>query len=406
MNFKKLTFANRFDQKLSARFDLPVDGKPLAYAIFAHCFTCTKNLKAVGNISRALNRAGIAVMRFDFTGLGESEGDFADTNFTTNVSDLVDAADFLAAEYQAPEILIGHSLGGAAVIQAAAHIESAKAVAVIGAPANADHVLNHMADAYDTIKARGEAEVRLAGRPFKIKKQFIDDLESHKMADVIARLKRALMILHSPIDQTVGIENAAAIFKAAKHPKSFISLDQSDHLLSRSADSEYAGTIIAAWARKYITALTGDKARTAHADNQVIARTGPSGYMTDVVAGRHSLTADEPVAAGGTNLGPTPYDFLLAGLGACTSITLRMYADRKQWPLEGIEVVLRHQKIHADNCRECETKSGYLDEIKREIKLEGNLDETQRQRLLQIADRCPVHRTLHSEIRIDTDLTA
>ncbi|MFP4227143.1 MAG: alpha/beta hydrolase family protein, partial [Desulfobacterales bacterium] len=238
MNFKKLTFANRFDQKLSARLDLPVDGKPLAYAIFAHCFTCTKNLKAVGNISRALNRAGIAVMRFDFTGLGESEGDFADTNFTTNVSDLVDAADFLAAEYQAPEILIGHSLGGAAVIQAAAHIESAKAVAVIGAPANADHVLNHMADAYDTIKARGEAEVRLAGRPFKIKKQFIDDLESHKMADVIARLKRALMILHSPIDQTVGIENAAAIFKAAKHPKSFISLDQSDHLLSRSADSE------------------------------------------------------------------------------------------------------------------------------------------------------------------------
>ncbi len=406
MNFKRLTFANRFDHKLSARLDLPVDGRPLAYAIFAHCFTCTKNLKAVGNISRALNRAGIAVMRFDFTGLGESEGDFADTNFTTNVSDLVDAADFLAAEYQAPEILIGHSLGGAAVLQAAARMESAKAVAVIGAPANADHVLNHMADAYDTIKARGEAEVRLAGRPFKIKKQFIDDLESHKMADVIARLKRALMILHSPIDQTVGIENAAAIFKAAKHPKSFISLDQSDHLLSRSADSEYAGTIIAAWARKYITALTGDKARTADAENQVIARTGPSGYMTDIAAGEHSLTADEPVAAGGTNLGPTPYDFLLAGLGACTSITLRMYADRKQWPLEGIEVALRHQKIHADSCRECETKSGYLDEIKREIKLEGPLDDEQRKRLLQIADRCPVHRTLHSEIRIDTDLTA
>ena len=404
MNIKRLTFTNRYDHQLAAQLDLPVDGKPMAYAIFAHCFTCTKNLKAVGNINRALNRAGIAVLRFDFTGLGESEGDFADTNFTTNVSDLVDAADFLAAGYQAPEILIGHSLGGAAVLQAAAYIESAKAAAVIGAPANADHVLNHMADAYDTIQARGEAEVQLAGRPFKIKKQFIDDLESHKMADVINRLRRALMILHSPIDQTVGIENAADIFKAAKHPKSFVSLDQADHLLSRSADSEYAGTIIAAWARKYITAGTDTESQSAVSDKQVIVRTGPSGYATDIKAGGHSLTADEPVAAGGTNLGPTPYDFLVAGLGACTAITLRMYADRKGWPLEGIEVGLDHQKIHADNCRDCETKSGYLDTIKREIKLEGPLDDQQQKRLLQIADRCPVHRTLHGEIRIDSEL--
>ena len=404
MNMKRLTFSNRYGHQLAAYIDMPVDGHPLAYAIFAHCFTCTKNLKAVANINRALNRAGIAVLRFDFTGLGESEGDFADTNFTTNVSDLMDAADFMAATYQAPEILIGHSLGGAAVLQAAAHIEPAKAVAVIGAPANADHVLNHISDAYDTIKASGQAKVQLAGRPFQIKKQFIDDLESHKMADVIHGLRRALMILHSPIDQTVGIENAAAIFKAAKHPKSFISLDQSDHLLSRSADSEYAGTIIAAWARKYIGALMDLKTQSATSDKQVIVRTARSGYATDIVAGGHSLTADEPVAVGGTNLGPSPYDFLVAGLGACTSITLRMYADRKGWPLEGIEVALRHQKIHAENCRECEAKSGYLDEIKREIKLEGPLDDEQRQRLLQIADRCPVHRTLHREIRIDSNL--
>lgn len=252
MIFKKLAIPNRFGHHLAARIDLPDDGEPLAYALFAHCFTCSKNLKAVANINRALNRAGIAVLRFDFTGLGESEGDFSDTNFTTNVSDLIDAAGFLSDAFGPPQILIGHSLGGAAVLQAAAGIESVRAVAVIGAPADARHVLKHLTHVIDEIKVRGEAEVKLAGRPFRIKKQFLDNLESHQMAATIADLRRALMILHSPVDQTVGIENAGDLFMAARHPKSFVCLDKADHLLSDSGDSEYAGVIIAAWAGRYI----------------------------------------------------------------------------------------------------------------------------------------------------------
>jgi len=404
MNFKKLEIPNRFGHHLAARIDLPVDAKPLAYALFAHCFTCTKNLKAVGNINRALNRAGIAVLRFDFTGLGESEGDFSDTNFTTNVSDLIDAAGFLGDFYEAPKILIGHSLGGAAVLQAAARMESVRAVAIIGAPADAAHVLTHLTHVKDEIRTSGEAEVKLAGRPFRIKKQFIDNLESHQMAATIANLRRALMILHSPIDQTVGIENAGDIFMAAKHPKSFVSLDKADHLLSDSGDSEYAGTIIAAWAGKYIRLPAPESQRRDAPEGEVVARGGGAGYRTEILAVGHSMVADEPEEAGGTGRGPSPYDFLLAGLGACTSITLRMYADRKQLPLEGIEVRLNHRKIHADECSTCETGSGYLDEIKRDIRLEGPLEEKQRQRLVEIAKRCPVHRSLQGEVRIDTQL--
>jgi len=404
MNFRRLKFPNRNGQTLAARLDLPLDGAPHAYAVFAHCFTCSKNLTAIGNINTALTRNGIAVLRFDFTGLGESEGDFADTNFTTNVEDLVDAAQFLAEHYKAPKILIGHSLGGAAVLQASARIDASEAVAVIGAPASTDHVLKHLTGAREQIEKRGEAEVQLDGRPFRIKKEFIDDLEADHMSVSIRTLKRPLLILHSPIDNIVGIENAATIFRAARHPKSFISLDRADHLLSDKADSEYVGAMIAAWSLKYLPPPGPDASREAAADNRVLTRTGKTGFRTEILANGHGLLADEPLSVGGTDTGPTPYDYVVAGLGACTSMTLRMYADRKKWPLDAIDVRLAHRKIHADDCKDCENEPRYLDEIEREITLEGDLDGDQRKRLLQIADRCPVHRTLEGEIRIRTKL--
>ncbi|MGD2269531.1 MAG: bifunctional alpha/beta hydrolase/OsmC family protein, partial [Desulfobacterales bacterium] len=386
------------------RLDLPVDSRPLAYAIFAHCFTCTKNIKATANISRALAREGIAVFRFDFTGLGESEGDFADTNFSSNVDDLVAAAEFLAAEFEAPRILIGHSLGGAAILQAAPKIPSSVAVATIGAPSDPSHVMRAMGPFKEKIETDGEAEVMLAGRAFKIKKQFIQDLEMTHMRDTIQNLKKSLVVFHSPLDQTVGIENAARIFKAARHPKSFISLDKADHLLTNPQDSQYVGMVIAVWARKFIDGRRKDQKQQPLADNWVAARTGATGFLTDIRVNGHNLVADEPKAAGGTNMGPTPYDYLAAGLGACTSMTLRMYADRKKWPLESITVRLKHQKIHAKDCETCETEKGLLDRIDREIELTGRLDDHQRRRLMEIADRCPVHRTLHSEVHINTRL--
>jgi putative redox protein len=404
MQYKKLQFANKTGQKLSARLDLPLDGKPLAYALFAHCFTCSKNLKAIAHISRALTREGIAVLRFDFTGLGESEGDFADTNFSSNVGDLVAAAQFLQSNFEAPKILIGHSFGGAAVLQAASAIPSSQAVVTIAAPADPGHVRHALGSTKEKIERQGEAEVRLAGRTFRIKKQFLDELTVVNMQETLRKLDKALLIFHSPIDDVVGIENAAQIFQAARHPKSFISLDQADHLLTNSNDSQYVGSVIAAWAVKYLDGHREDDKPKNIPDNRVMTSIGRSGLVTEIQVNNHSLVADEPVAAGGTNLGPTPYDYLVAALGACTSMTLRMYADRKGWPLESTSIRLKHQKIHAIDCQDCELKEGVLDKIEREIELDGPLDHEQRQRLIKIADRCPVHRTLRSEIIIDTHL--
>jgi alpha/beta superfamily hydrolase len=254
MQFNKIHFTNEAGQRLAARIDLPDNSRPVAYALFAHCFTCSKNLKAATHISRALTAEGIAVFRFDFTGLGESEGDFGDTNFSSNVEDLVTAAHFMTENYQGPKILIGHSLGGAAVLQAAARIPSSTAVITIAAPADPNHVSLALGDSKEMIERRGEAKVDLAGRTFKIKKQFLDDLESISMQQTIQNLKRALLIFHAPNDGVVGIDNAARIFKAARHPKSFISLDKADHLLMNPRDSRYVGSLIAIWASKYIDA--------------------------------------------------------------------------------------------------------------------------------------------------------
>lgn len=404
MHFQKLVFENADGKKLSARLDLPADEKPLAFAIFAHCFTCNKNYNAVVNINRALAARGIAVLRFDFTGLGESEGDFAETGFRTNVRDVVSAAEFLARDFEAPRLLIGHSLGGAAVLQAAEAIPSVRAVATIAAPSSLSHLTDILGSSSQEIRSRGEAEVCIAGREFTIGKRFVDDLDEDRMEETIRLLRKPLLLFHSPRDTVVDIDHAARIFVAAKHPKSFVSLDTADHLMSERSDSLYVGSVLASWAARYIGLPEDPKPDRDLSDNRIVVRIGKRGYQTEIVANGHHLVADEPIAVGGANTGPNPYDYLVSALGACTAMTLRMYADRKKWPLDGVTVRLRHRKIHAADCESCEIRQGSIDAIEREIELLGNLDADQRTKLLQIADKCPVHRTLHGEIRVDSRL--
>ncbi len=404
MRFQKLSFRNKEGKKLAARLDLPADEKPMGFAIFAHCFTCTKNLNAVVNINRAMAQEGIAVLRFDFTGLGESEGDFSETNFSTNVEDLVAAAEFLESHYEGPRLLIGHSLGGTAVLQAAGLIPSVVAVATIAAPADRSHILKFLGHTREEIERRGEAEVRLGMKSFKIKKQFLEDLGSRDMERTLQTLNKPLLIFHSPLDGVVDFSNALELFERAEHPKSLVCLDGADHLLTSREDSLHVGAVLAAWSGKYMGKYRQVPATRELRDNLIIARTGPAGFQTDIDANGHRLIADEPIAVGGADTGPTPYDLLTAALGACTSMTLRMYADRKSWPLEEALVRLKHRKIHVTDCQTCEEHGKKLDVIDREIELKGPLDENQRARLLEIADRCPVHRTLHSEIVIRSRL--
>ncbi len=409
--FEKLTFPGSQGASLAGRLELP-EGGPRAFALFAHCFTCTKDIFAAGRIAEELARHGIAVLRFDFTGLGASEGDFAHTNFTSNVEDLVKAADFLRDNYMAPKILIGHSLGGAAVLAAAHRVPEAAAVATIAAPADPAHVAQLFTDKRAEIETEGEAEVLLVGRPFRIKKQFLDDVANQNSAEKLAKLDKALLIFHAPRDQIVGIENAGAIFQAAKHPKSFVSLDDADHLLTRRTDAIYVADVLAAWAARYIgetekrlpEPMAPEEGTAVVSERGADPARGISRLAQEILVGHHHLAADEPTEAGGSDLGPNPYDFLLAALGACTSMTLRLYADHKQWPLERVTVRLSHEKIHAADCADCETREGKIDQIEREIELAGPLDAAQRQRLLEIAEKCPVHRTLHSEIKIRSRL--
>ena len=400
---RKFTIPSRRGEPLSALVDLPVDGAPTAFALLAHCFTCTKNYTGLYHLSRALTAEGIGVLRFDFAGLGESGGAFADTSLLSNVEDLVAAADFLGERFEAPKLLIGHSLGGQAVLMAAPAIPSAAAVVTLAAPADPRQVLRHLGPARETIAARGEAAVSISGRTFTLRRKFLDDLQGVDPAAVLAALQRPLLVLHSPRDEVVPIDNAIDLFRAAHQPKSMVALGAADHLLSQRADARYAGAVIAAWARPYVE-TTPAAAVAAPVESRITARTGDEGFATEIRAGRHRLTADEPAAAGGTDLGPTPFDMLVAALGACTAMTLRMYADRKGWPLAAATVRLSHRKMHASECTSCETREGMLDRIEREVELEGPLDSEQKQRLLQIADRCPVHRTLTSETVIATRL--
>ena len=400
---ERFQFPGSEGQQLAAALDLP-EGDPAAFALFAHCFTCGKDVLAAKRIAVALAAKGIAVLRFDFTGLGSSEGDFANSTFSSNVADLVRAADHLRETRKAPALLIGHSLGGAAVLAAAAQIPEAKAVVTIAAPSDPAHVTGLFADRIDDIRRHGNVEVSLAGRPFHIRREFLDDIAEHNLMDHIVRLHKALLIMHSPTDDTVGIDNATRIFVAAKHPKSFVSLAGADHLLSGKQDAMYAADVIAAWAERYIDAATPETAADLGEQprNVVVRETRKSKFQQTVSIGPHRLLADEPVAAGGRDTGPGPYDFLLAGLGACTSMTMRLYADRKSLPLERVTVTLKHSRIYAEDCAECETKSGMLDQIDRTIAIEGALDASQREKLMEIADKCPVHRTLSSEIHIVT----
>ncbi|MDH3693313.1 MAG: bifunctional alpha/beta hydrolase/OsmC family protein [Gammaproteobacteria bacterium] len=404
MKNQRVSFTNSNGVSLAGVLELPLDTHPHNYALFAHCFTCNKNLNAVRHITRALTANGFAVLRFDFTGLGESEGEFAESNFSSNVSDLESAADFLHNEYAAPALLVGHSLGGAAVLAVASRLDSVKAVATIGAPFSPDHVTHLFDDGADDIERTGEAQVNIGGRPFRVQKQFIDDLKAQDPGASVRNLRKALLVMHSPQDIIVGVDNAAAIYQHAKHPKSFISLDGADHLLSASDDSRYAGDIIASWANRYIDLPQTERPST---DQQLVASIDDSrGFTVNMQAGRHAMLADEPHSVGGNDFGPTPYDYVLGGLGSCTAMTLKMYALRKKWPLKRVTVHLNHDKIHAHDC-ECDLEGdakGRIDRLQRFIEIEGELDAEQRARLLEIADRCPVHRTLEGDILITTEL--
>ncbi|MDW4548471.1 bifunctional alpha/beta hydrolase/OsmC family protein [Defluviimonas sp. D31] len=403
MATERITFPGHSGAELSARLDLP-EGPHLATALFAHCFTCGKDVVAARRIAGALAARGIATLRFDFTGLGQSEGDFAATGFISNVADLNAAAAQLAARGMAPALLIGHSLGGAAVLKAAGGIDSARAVVTIGAPFDPGHVTHNFASALDRIEAEGVAEVDLGGRPIRIGRDFVREVTAEELSAPIANLGRALLVLHAPRDAIVGIENAAEIFKAARHPKSFVTLDDADHLISRATDADYAAEVIAAWATRYLDLKAPEPPKGAPEGIVRVSEADPSGFLQNVNHGpRHHTLADEPENYGGTDRGMTPYGFLAAGLGACTSMTVRMYARRKKWPLAHVRVDVSHGKVHAEDCADCE-KGARIDRFLREITLEGDLDEDQRAKLLEIADKCPVHRTLEHSSRIETRL--
>ena len=400
MPSERFDFSNAAGERLAALLDSPIE-PPRAYALFAHCFTCGKDIRAAKRIAEALTALGIAVLRFDFTGLGSSEGEFGNTTFSSNVADLIAAADALRRTRRAPAILIGHSLGGAAVLAAAADVAEARAVVTIAAPCDPTHVVGLFKDRIGEIDTAGGIDVNLAGRPFRISRAFLDDVNQQRLRDRIGALHKALLVFHSPTDDIVGIENATYIFTAAKHPKSFVSLAGADHLLSRRSDATYVANVIRAWAERYLDVV--DIGRDLPSEAGVTVQETRAGrFQQEVRTGRHRFLADEPVDVGGLDSGPGPYDLVLAGLGACTSMTLRLYAERKAVPLDRVTVRLGHSRIHAVDCENCETKEGMIDRIDRVITLAGDLNEEQRIRLIEIADKCPVHRTLTSEIDIRT----
>jgi uncharacterized OsmC-like protein/alpha/beta superfamily hydrolase len=405
---QRITFPGSGGDLLAARLDLPA-GPPRAFALFAHCFTCSKDLRAASRLAAVLTDLGFGLLRFDFTGLGASEGEFANTNFSSNVDDLVAAADWLAAHHRAPQLLVGHSLGGAAVLTAASRLPAVRAVATIAAPSDAGHVSSLFGGALDTIARDGRAEVELQGRSFTITRQFVEDLRAGSVVDAAARLRAALLVLHSPVDNTVGVEHAAQIYRAARHPKSFVTLDGADHLLTDTADAEYAAAIIGTWAGRYLTDESGAAGAPPATAQVVVAETTQGAFLNHVVTGRHRFLADEPEEVGGFDAGPGPYDFLATALGACTSMTLRMYADRKGLPLDRVTVEVAHDKVHAtdattDTDDVPAPSGGRIDRFSRVLRLEGDLDAEQRASLLRIADRCPVHRTLEQASQIVTEL--
>lgn len=402
MPSKKVEFTNKNGYKLSARMEVPLTSKPDAYAVFAHVFTGSKSLSATRHISRALTLNGIAVLRFDFTGLGDSEGDFSDTNFTSNVEDLLAACRYLRDNFEPPSIMIGHSLGGAASVFAASKVDSIKAVATIGTPSEPEHVTHLLTNKIEDIEKAGMAEVNIGGQIFTIKKHFLDDLRSKNMYNIVKNLNKALLVLHSPQDTVVEIDNAAKIYHAAMHPKSFVTLNNADHMLTNKNDAFYVGNMIATWAKRYVDI---PKAKKLVSHKQVVARLGTSGFTTDIMAGKHGMVADESEELGGEDFGPSPYEMLNAALGACTAMTLQMYARRKKWDLKEVKVHLSFSRNYKEDCEHCDETDRRLEVFDREIEIEGNLDESQRNRLLEIANKCPVHRTLEASAEVRTTLS-
>lgn len=399
---KKVTFRNNDNQILHGRIELPADRHPHNFAILTHCFTCTKNITALVMIGRELTQAGFGILRFDFTGLGESEGDFENTNFSGDVADIVAAANFLVENYVAPSLLIGHSLGGAAVLYAANQLECVKAVATINAPADPAHVVHLLKDDLETIKSKGSARVLIEGREFTITKQFLEDLEDRTPEKLVAELEKAMLIMHTPQDMTVDIKNAEKLYIAARHPKSYVSLDGADHLLTNREDARYAGRMIASWSQRYVEQ---EPERNLRTKNQVAASLDASdNFTTRLKFGKHFFSADEPERFGGDNFGPTPYDLLSAGLAACTAMTLQMYAKRKKWNLENVTVHIDHSRTHAIDSKHEEENGSKIDTFEKYIELKGDFSEDQKKRLLDIADRCPIHKTLTSDIQILSSL--
>ena len=401
----RLRFNNRQNIKLSAILHEPNIGKPLAYALYAHCFTCTKSIKAAVIIADALAQRGIAIMRFDFTGLGGSKGAFEDSNFSTNIDDLIDAAHFLEQQYQAPQLLVGHSLGGTAMLAAAQHIESAKAVATIGSPSEPNHILHLLEEHLRDLQNDGQTDVELAGRPFTFKQSFVDDIRKHEID--YPKLRKALMIMHSPIDDVVSIDEAGKIFAQAKHPKSFVTLEDADHLLQKREDATYAAEVLSSWALRY---LDLSEEQTDDVPGVMVKAQTDEGFLCEISAGKHLFIGDEPLSFGGSDLGPTPYDFLAAALGTCTAMTLNMYARRKKIPLIDVKVEVEHSRIHINDCDDCqqgsENSSKQVHVLNRSIELRGEISEAQRNRMLQIADLCPVHKTLENQIKIRSTLAS
>lgn len=402
MNPKKLTFQNRNGLELAAHLFEPLDRQPTCYAVFAHCFTCTQNFSAVRRICVSLSQQGIAVLSFDFTGLGKSEGDFEESDFSSNVTDLIDAAEFLEKEFEYPKILIGHSLGGTAALFAASQMPNVKAMVTIGSPALPEHVTQLFSHSLDQIQENGSAEVQIGGRPFRISREFVEDLNREPLTDILKKMNQALLIIHSPQDKIVEIQNASEIFKAAKHPKSFVSLEGSDHLISKEDDSEYIGELISSWSKRYVSVSSDPKEKNQTEGNQVKVRLSGPAYTTEIKTPHHHLLADEPLEVGGNNLGPNPYDLLMASLGSCTAMTLKMYAQRKKWDLREVTVFLNHDKIHLNDSNHPDQKDSKVSRFTRIIEIEGDLDKDQKQRLLEISKRCPIHRTLEEEIVIQT----
>jgi uncharacterized OsmC-like protein/pimeloyl-ACP methyl ester carboxylesterase len=395
---ERVEFAGAHGAALAARLDRPA-GSVRATALLAHCFTCSKDLFAVRRIAGALAGHGIAVLRFDFTGLGASGGEFASTNFSSNVADVVAAADFLRSRGEAPALLIGHSLGGAAVLAAAGEIPEARAVATIGAPADAEHVVQSFAADEARIEEEGEAEVTLAGRRFTIRRQFLEDLRGQRLGERVAALRRPLMILHAPRDETVGIENAAAIYAAAKHPKSFVSLDDADHLLTRHEDAAFVADVLAAWSGRYLPPSTAENEAGVR-----VTETGDGPFQVAMQTGPHAMLGDEPASVGGGGTGPSPYELLSMALGACTAMTLRMYARHKKLALGRVSVAVEHGRVHAADCAECVAREGRIDRFERVISVEGAVDAALADKLVEIAAKCPVHRTLEAEAVVVTRL--